>query len=1098
MKRLIFLLAIYLLFFIPSVNSIYLPESRKINTRDVLESIKTQDEILIKFKGYTADVKGVKIGITSINNLNKKYEAISINKPFKPQKLVAGTFKRSDGKKIEVPDLAKWYKIKLSKVEDLQSVIKEYQKDPNVEYVEPNIKATLFSPPNDPLFQNQWDLNNVGQGYFGVIKVPGTDPPQYQQITKYGTPGSDIHLSEALDQLTGSEQEIIVAVIDSGVDYTHPDIANNIWTNSKEIPGNGKDDDGNGYIDDIHGWDFSDDDNDPMDNIGHGTHCAGTIAATISNSLGISGINPKAKIMPLKVFDRSIEDVSAEAIRYAVDNGARVLSNSWGYGYGMKSEIIQVAINYAYAKDAVVVFAAGNDGCECPSYPGAGDNVVAVSATDSSDKYISFSTYGPWIDVAAPGVEILSLKYGDYYGPYHGSGIHVVADKYYIMSGTSMAAPHVAGLASLILSKHPEFTNDQVVQVIRKSADDIESPGWDIYSGYGRINAAKALQINSVCVAKIIEPHTYDSMSRETSLNIKIFANGTNFRNYVLEYGKGETPSTWTTLTTSSSPITDGYAAKLNLNNLDSGPWTIRLTVYDKQGQTFEDRKVFFVSPSLLSGWPVTLTGVLDTWQSPTIADINSDGYKEVIIGKDSILAYDYLGRIKFNFNDGNDIDVNSLSVAGLYPGNSGKEIAGMLVSGTGPDSDYHYKFNLHFLNQNGKEIDANWPKFLWEYSTNRITTGYLKDGNYWNYIRPTIIADINNDGELEIIQPTDGKIYVFDHTGSLMSGWPVAVGYSKIAVGNIDNDPELEIVGVSDSSIFVLKADGTYSSKWPTKTYSFGMGIYLSDNQPVLADINKDGLGEIIIKIPNDGIYAFKGDGTLAEGSWPVHVAGSYESYPAIADLNKDWNPEIVIFGGEDGNMLYVINHDGTIANGWPKILGATDTTALSPIIGDVDGDGYPEIVAITPLNPAMVNIFRYDGSAYLKWAMGNDNDFSFTSPALGDLDNDGYLELIATTSYFFGDSSKIFAYHLGGIKSGGIASWSMAGSDEKHQNRYVCKGDINGDNKVSLPDLVLFAKAYGSKPGDPKWNLNADLDRNGAVGLTDLVILAHNYGKC
>jgi subtilisin family serine protease len=1102
-------------------NEFLVPGSiEKSHMKDVLESIKNQDEILIKFKG-TVDIKGTnQMGITSIDNLNKKHGVLSVEKIFKgKQKLPAGKFVRSDKKEIEVPDLTKWYKIKLPKSKDLISIINEYSKNPNVEYVGPNMKATLFSSPNDPLFQYQWDLNNSGQGYFSVIKNASGNRVQ---VTKYGTPDADIDLPEALNLLTGSEQETIVAVIDTGLDYNHEDIVGRVWTNLGEIPNNGIDDDGNGYIDDVHGWDFSDNDNDPMDCHGHGTHCSGTIAATIDNSIGIAGINPKATIMPIKIFNSATEDSIAEAIRYAADNEARVMSNSWGFSYGYNPIPVQDAINYAYAKGAVIVFAAGNDGCECISYPAAGENTIAVSATNSTDQHASFTTYGPWIDVAAPGVDILSLRYGDMYG----DGVHNVTDKYYIASGTSMAAPHVAGLASLILSKHPEFTNDEVLQVIRQSADDIESPGWDLYSGYGRINVEKALKIDSVCIAKITEPHMNDAISRITSLNVKISAFGTNFNNYILEYGKGKTPSSWTTIKSSSSPIIDGYAASLNLNNLDFGSWTIRLKVNDNLGKTFEDRVVFTVSPSQLSGWPIL--AATDLHQSPTIADINNDGYKEIIVGEtsQSISVYDYHGNKLLNVPAGiNGADNNMPAVADLYPELPGKEIVGMQVNYTGQFPNFYFTNYLNLIDKNGNTV-YNWPKILSQYY---YSYGIPQSDLYipTRPIRPTIIADMNNDSYLEIIQPlalNQNKIYVFDRTGNQIQGWPFSVGYSKMAVGKIDNDSELEIAVVTSNQLFVLKANGTYSSEWPIKTFNIN---YLYDQQPVLADMDKDGLDEIIIRIPDEGVYIFNGDGTVAEGSWPVLFEGSDYTYPVVADINNDGYLEIVIIGGNYGDLIYVINHDGTIANGWPKQIPSTIT---SPVIGDIDGDGYKEIVAVSSADPT-VKIFKYDGSILAEWSLGC--FISPTSPALGDLDNDGGLELIATT-FDVGIPSKIVAYDFG--MSSGVVSWPMLGNDEKHQSRYAlicnsngiasdglchveckasgnCTGaepgeantccygcyyvDVNGDGKIRIDDILLVAQAFGKNEGDPGWNLSADINKDSKIRIDDVLYVAQNFGK-
>ena len=367
----------------------------------------------------------------------------------------------------------------LSEVTNLIKALNDYKKLPEVEHIELNYKfEPLNTYPNDYHFTNQWALNNIGQPY------------PVSSGTETGTSNADINGPEAWDVTTGST-DIIIAVIDTGLDTNHEDLSNNIWINKGEIPGNLIDDDGNGYIDDSIGWDFSDDDNDPSDEHGHGTHCAGIIAAQGNNSVGITGINWQATIMGVKIFPNSYWSVCAEAIIYAADNGARVLSDSWGSS--RSSQICQDAINYAYnVKGCVVVFSAGNSYTETPMYPAAGENIISVIATDSDDNKADFSSYGTTCDVSAPGVDILSLRADD--TDMYGDGTHIVDEKYYICSGTSMACPYVAGLAGLILSKYPFLSNKDVQSMIEDSCDDLGVPGFDPEFAHGRINAAKAFQ----------------------------------------------------------------------------------------------------------------------------------------------------------------------------------------------------------------------------------------------------------------------------------------------------------------------------------------------------------------------------------------------------------------------------------------------------------------------------------------------------------------------------------------------------------------------------------------------------------------------------
>ncbi|MCP4708696.1 MAG: S8 family serine peptidase, partial [Planctomycetes bacterium] len=284
-------------------------------------------------------------------------------------------------------------------------------------------------------------------------------------------------------QISHGSPEVTVAVIDSGVDYAHRDLRDNIWINQGEIPGNHQDDDGNGFVDDIYGYDFYNRDGDPQDDFGHGTHCAGIIAAQGNNGLDIAGVCWGAKIMSLKFigpYGRGPSTEAASAIYYAVFNGADVISCSWGYT--MNLPWIESAIEYASSQGVMVVASAGNANSTLPHYPAYYDNIIAVAATNSLDGRASFSTYGSWVEIAAPGVDILSLR-----GSETPLGTHY--DKYTtILSGTSMAAPHVSGAAALLISLNPETTLEEITTALMDSADTI---GSDICQS-GRLNLHQA------------------------------------------------------------------------------------------------------------------------------------------------------------------------------------------------------------------------------------------------------------------------------------------------------------------------------------------------------------------------------------------------------------------------------------------------------------------------------------------------------------------------------------------------------------------------------------------------------------------------------
>ena len=341
--------------------------------------------------------------------------------------------------------------VKIPSNMSLKDAIAKYKKNSNVIYAEPNYAYVANSIPDDTYYDYQWGL-------------------------------SQINASSAWNITTGS-RNVIIAVIDSGIDLTHADLKANIWINPGEIAGNGIDDDHNGYIDDVYGWNFIKNNSNVTDDDGHGTHVAGIIAGEGSNSKGITGIMWSATIMPLKFLDskgNGYVDDAVSAIRYAIKMGASIISCSWG-----GDEYSQALKDVIDTSSALVVCAAGNEDSGTnddvsPVYPACftSKNIISVAATDENDELASFSDYGlNSVDVAAPGTSIFSTLPGSHYG---------------YMQGTSMAVPYVTGLAGLIKSLRPDLTALQIKYTILNNVDYISSLAGKVLTG-GRINALKAL-----------------------------------------------------------------------------------------------------------------------------------------------------------------------------------------------------------------------------------------------------------------------------------------------------------------------------------------------------------------------------------------------------------------------------------------------------------------------------------------------------------------------------------------------------------------------------------------------------------------------------
>ena len=389
-------------------------------------------EVLVKLAApadAAVTASGAQLGIASVDGILQAYGVTGVEQLFP-----------------ETPEqgLDAIYKLSFPADRDVLEMVAALSGDPAVAFAEPNhlyhLSGATVAAPDDALYAMQWHLNNTGQ--------------------TGGRAGADLRAADAWAVTTGAA-DVLIAVIDSGIDYRHEDL-----------------DDGRVRTD--IDWDFVNLDDDAMDDNGHGTHVAGSIAAESNNGTGVTGLMWQASLVAYKVCDRSgscATDAIAKAIRQAAHVDADIINMSLG---GSCAQTIADAVNYAYFdRGTVIVAAAGNEAAGV-SYPAAFPPVIAVGAVDYNDRLAYFSNFGPEIDVVAPGVNVLSTIPNDNYETY---------------SGTSMASPQVAAVAGLILAQHPGIENDMVRALIRQAVDDRGAVGYDIRYGYGRINAAKAVTL---------------------------------------------------------------------------------------------------------------------------------------------------------------------------------------------------------------------------------------------------------------------------------------------------------------------------------------------------------------------------------------------------------------------------------------------------------------------------------------------------------------------------------------------------------------------------------------------------------------------------
>ena len=437
----------------------------------------------------------VKTNIANLDKVNQQYKANKMRRVFRD----AGKFEA----RHKEFGLHLWYEVEFSTSTPVSQLIKSYQGVSEVAMAEainatkqiegvgiPEDKDTpvptaLPVGTNDPLFIDQWHYENTGQNN--------------------GTPDADISLLDAWQVETGNP-DVIVAIEDGGIDFDHVDLAANMWINPGEIAGNSIDDDNNGYVDDIYGYNFADDAGEIY--VGeHGTHVAGTVAAVSNNGIGVSGVaggsgnNDGVKLMSCNVFSATSGGF-AEAYTYAADNGAVISQNSWSYTYpNQYDQAVLDGIDYFIANagganatmnGGIVIFAAGNDNSQSRYYPAYYENVLAVAATNKNDVRSFYSNYGTWVDISAPGGEFeTSIE--------DPTAIHstIPNDSYGVLQGTSMACPHVSGVAALVVSKYAgNITPIELRAKLVDNTDPIDALNESRYEGKlgsGRLNAYKAL-----------------------------------------------------------------------------------------------------------------------------------------------------------------------------------------------------------------------------------------------------------------------------------------------------------------------------------------------------------------------------------------------------------------------------------------------------------------------------------------------------------------------------------------------------------------------------------------------------------------------------
>jgi len=976
------------------------------------------------------------------------------------------------------------YKLVLSKDADMALAVEEYTKNPLVEWAEPNYVNQVFSTPNDYYYGYQWALSRIEAGFAWDIER--------------------------------GNRNISIAIIDTGVEWTHPDLADNVWNNTDETL-NGADDDGNGYIDDVRGWDFVNTtqtvwpgedgtipDNDPMDFHGHGTHCAGIAGAVTNNSIGIAGICWNCNIMALRAGYKGADGQAqlenfdcAAAINYAADNGANVISMSWG-SY-KPSNLIRTAIDYAYQKGLVLVAAAGNDNGAWRPYPAGFDNVISVAATTSDDSRSIFSVgasnYGSWIDVAAPG--------GGLFSP-HEIWSTMVNSTYGSMSGTSMATPLVAGIAALILSKNSNFTNEEVRSTLRTTVDPIQTGVVGrLYIGTGRVNAFKAVERNSTLIASL------DSSLDDIFLKDGITVNGTvagitaSIVKTELLYGSGFYPTTWTIIAEWNYFGMGEHSISVfwNTSLLIDGVYSLLLRTFEPNNQVTEDRAVVKVDKKLRPGFPASIGDVSDS--SPVLCDLDEDGEEEIIVGSGNGKLYIF--KSDGTFLPGWPKELDPVPPEQLsYVGASSPAVADV-------DNDGHFEIivksggHLHVLRSDGSYL-SGWPQFLGSYHA------CFRGEPPWAAMdlrSSPAVGDLDNDGHVEIVTGHNDELFAFRYNGSMVDGWPVVLGDSNTVwasptMVDLDSDGYREVIFQTSyvlADVWVLRHDGTNMTGWPK------LDLYTeSDCSPVLGDLDGDGSLEILTGSgPGGGgvrIFAWHSNGSLVKG-WPFSVPSEWYigriDGLALGDVNEDEKLEVVACcAGWGPNSIWVLSNSGVPLTNWPQstLLGHM---LSSPTVGDINGDGEVEIVVgvggMTAASDGMIYAWRSNGGAVSGWPKFTRGGVH-SAPTLWDFDNDAKREVVVSC-----EDGMIYAWDTE-ASSSVPPEWPMFQHEEQHSGAYkpfgvreIAIADIKVSNSSVFQGQLLWFNVTVENRGDFPETFNTTVFCNlTIIGVQRISLLSHN----
>ena len=928
--------------------------------------------------------------LSNTNNSLYKSENISAN-------YLAKGFSKNLG------DLFRIIKITFESEQQAQIFINDANNDPSIEYFQKENVYKIDFTPNDSLIAEQWGLEKIQA--FNAWDI---------------TQGSDT---------------VLIGVIDTGIDFEHPDLTSQIFYNpgengvdsfGKDKQSNGIDDDNNGFVDDYMGWDFTDRvgfpfdstggdylswDNNPMDEQGHGTYIAGIAGAAINNRFGIAGVAPKSKIINIRAFDPTgygEEDDVAAALLYAVKMKAKVVNMS--FGDNAFSYVLRDVIRYAYSQGVVLIASSGNSGSDSPHYPSGYSEVICVGNSNSDDGVAGSSNFGSTTDLVAPGSLITTTAVGNNYS---------------VISGTSASAPFVSGAAALILSLG-NFTNEEIKQILKSTTDDINTSGWDLRSGAGRLNVFRAVSVVAPAVIKINHP-TQDFSTIENNLNVNATILSPYFTKYELYYGIGLNPIGWNTLITNGlNQFSNKNIYSLDISAFSDTVYTLRLVVYQNNGRTLEERVNFYVDRSPPTGALISVGPAFYGNRTTILAALQSN---EPSVAR---LFYRKKGEGNYNFITLDGFASNNQFTRQLHYGFVPKH----LIEENSIYEIYFEVENLVGLKStitiNNDSIFAVSAGFNTVLSSENILPYKLNKGSI--YKNPTNFLSQNFDEVLySEFYPSPDLVYgLYKLSGNDLVKIDSITNRIPRDVGDFNANGKIDLLSSIQRNGFIdeQSVNGTFSF---SNKYSDESGTFW----PILArDIDSDGKTEILVVNSETSITVWKVHSTLElynstklANFSPVGAGGNEIDAPnaLVCDTDNDGKNEIWV-ADRDGDLYsYIIQNPNSFVQ--DKII-STEFLASAALLdaGDYDGDGFQdiavllhsiesldiapfyklEIISLSSGSPKIL----YD-QAFIDASSEFNNSFRSAESSIrfADLDADGKDELIVFVfpySYIFKSSAQ------------------------------------------------------------------------------------------